>query len=806
MDDILEGLNKEQKEAVLHYTGPLLILAGAGSGKTRVITRRIAYLIEECNVNPWSILALTFTNKAAGEMRERVDKLVGTGAEAIWVSTFHSTCVRILRRFIDTIGYKRNFTIYDTDDSKTAMKGVLKELNIDPKKHSEKEFLSVISKNKNNCISEEKYAEKNTGYNQESDMYVKVYKKYEERLKSNNALDFDDLLLKTVELFEKNKEALEYYRNRFRFILVDEYQDTNQVQFKLLKLLASHDEGGVIEHNLCVVGDDDQSIYKFRGANIYNILNFEQEYLNTKVIKLEENYRSTGNILEAANGVIHNNSERKDKALWTEKGAGAAISYTQYPDGYREAEGIAVTISKLIDSGKVRYSDIAVLYRTNAQSRVIEEKLIYSSIPYHMIGGVNFYQRREIKDILAYLRVIANPSDDVQARRIINVPARGIGNTTQERLVGFAIANGLTFFQACERASIVPGIARSSGKIEHFVAFIDHFRTEFENAESITETARELLDEMGYISDLEAEGTDEAQARLENIEEFLNKMQTYEDEHENDEILEGESRLQGFLNDVSLVADIDSVTDDEDSILLMTLHASKGLEFPVVFIAGMEDGIFPSYLSINSGDTSEIEEERRLCYVGITRAKEKLYLSSAARRMIRGSEQMNAPSRFLSEIPEHLISTKASLSGPRFMASDSIFANKGASLKGKEAGFKGKDGFGNPGFGKSIDELVKKTGMHGSGGTGRSSHMQSPGYKNPYIGKAKHVSAVKDVDHGDMNVKKGDRVNHPKFGVGQITDLTGLGEDAVVTVTFDKEGIGSRKMKLAFAKLNKISE
>lgn len=779
MNDILEGLNLPQKKAVEHFTGPLLILAGAGSGKTRVLTRRIAYLIEEMGVNPWSILALTFTNKAAGEMRERVDKLVGTGADAIWVSTFHSTCVRILRRFIDTIGYARNFTIYDTDDSKTAMKAVLKELNIDPKKHSERKFLSVISKSKNEYIDPERFAEKNRGYGRNADMYLNVYRKYQERLKKNNALDFDDLLVKTVELFEKNKDALEYYRKRFRFILVDEYQDTNHVQFLILKLLACHKEGGEIEHNLCVVGDDDQSIYKFRGANIYNILNFEEQYPHTEVIKLEENYRSTGNILEAANGVIHNNTERKEKSLWTEKGPGAAITYTRYEDGYREAEGIALTITKLVEEGKVRYSDIAVLYRTNAQSRAIEEKLVYAGIPYRMVGGVNFYQRREIKDILAYLHVIANSSDDLQAQRIINVPARGIGATTQERIAAFAAVNGMSFFEACEKAGEIPGLSRSAAKVEHFAAVIHHFKDEFRNAESITQTTRDMLFEMGYTTDLEAEGTDEAQSRLENIDELLNKMQTFEDENTDNE--SETDRLSDFLNDVSLVADIDNVSDDEDSVILMTLHASKGLEFPVVFMAGMEEGLFPGYMSINSEDDKEIEEERRLCYVGITRAKEKLYLSNAVTRMIRGNIQMNEPSRFLSEIPSHLLSEKGELSKPKFRAENSIFG------KSEASGNKFSSGK-NPGFGKSVDDLVKMTS----------------GYKNPYIGKAKHVSALKQVDHGDMDIAKGDRVEHPKFGEGTVEEMTGLGGDAIVTVSFDSENIGTRKMKLAFAKLKKL--
>lgn len=668
MEDILKDLNPAQVTAVKHFTGPLLILAGAGSGKTRVLTRRIAYLIDEYGVNPWNILALTFTNKAAGEMRDRVDKLVDTGAESIWVSTFHSTCVRILRRYINTLGYSANFTIYDTDDSKQAVKAILKECNIDPKQYPERAMLSMISKNKNNCISAEQFSAKKGLAGGDHELYAKVYRKYEERLKSNNALDFDDLLLKTVELFNANEEALQYYRNRFRFILVDEYQDTNGVQFKLLKQLATHDENGTIEHNLCVVGDEDQSIYKFRGADIHDILNFEGEYPDAEVIKLEENYRSTQNILDAANEVIANNTERKGKYLFTNKGKGAPVTYTQYQDGLKEASGIAMSVKNMVEEGKRRYSDIAVLYRTNAQSRVIEERFIYAGIPYKMVGGVNFYQRREIKDILAYLKLIANPSDDLAARRIINVPKRGIGAASEEKVADFAALHNMSFYQACVRVESIPGLSRAAGKITKFVAFVERFKQEFAENTDLTETVSDLIDEMGYITELQAEDTDEAESRIENIEELVNKVKQY-DMTTGDE----DKSLEAFLNDVSLVADIDNVKDDEDSVLLMTLHAAKGLEFPVVFIAGMEEGLFPSYMSINSGDDSEIEEERRLCYVGITRAKEELYLSGAAARMLRGETRYSDQSRFIDEIPRSLLSISAPPGVPKYMARDSIF-------------------------------------------------------------------------------------------------------------------------------------
>lgn len=768
-DEILKNLNEEQKKAVTHENGPLLILAGAGSGKTRVLTRRIAYLIEECGINPWSILALTFTNKAAKEMRERVDALLGGDSESIWVSTFHSVCVRILRRFIEAIGYDRKFTIYDTDDTKAVMKNVLKELNIDNKKFPERSFLAAISKAKNNLISAERFSAV-SGYGMEKDLYKKVYAEYEKRMKSNNALDFDDLLVKTVELFEKNEDVLDYYRRRFRYILVDEYQDTNYVQFRLLKLLANHiNEDGELERNLCVVGDDDQSIYKFRGADIYNILNFENEYPGAKVIKLEENYRSTGNILEAANGVIRNNSERKDKRLWTEKGSGASITSTRYTDGYREAEGIASIINKTVEAGKAGYSDIAVLYRTNAQSRTVEEKLIFNSIPYKLIGGVNFYGRREIKDILAYFRAINNIDDDVQVRRILNVPRRGIGAATEEKIAEYAAENGMSFFEAARRVEYIPGLARSKAKVESFVSFIEAKRRAFsEEGISISKEAEELISEIGYIDELAAENTDEAQARIENIEELISKIVSFE--KENEELLEDETVLEKFLSDVSLVADIDMVEDGAETVTLMTLHAAKGLEFPIVFICGMEEGLFPSYMSLSSGDDGELEEERRLCYVGITRAKEKLYLSYAGKRILRGTEQYNRPSRFLDEIPPHLVSENG---------------ERGSEIRNETVGRNGDF----------------SSERRFSGGMGLKKESFGGGknlfYNNPYIQKGFGGENVKNNEE----LMTGDRVTHIKFGSGAVTGISADGEQ--ITVKFDNEKFGVRKMKTAFSGLKK---
>ena len=600
----LELLNREQQEAVLHVDGPLLILAGAGSGKTRVLTYRIAHLIDECGVNPWNILAITFTNKAAGEMRERVDKIVGYGSESIWVSTFHSTCVRILRRYIDRLGYDTNFTIYDTEDQKTVMKSVCQKLQLDSKLYKERMLLNVISHAKDEYISPNEFLLEAKGdFRQEK--IAQAYVEYQKELKKNNALDFDDLLVKTVELFQSCPDVLEYYQNRFRYIMVDEYQDTNTVQFKFISTLARQ------YRNLCVVGDDDQSIYKFRGANIRNILDFEKVFPDAKVVKLEQNYRSTQNILNAANGVIANNRGRKEKALWTENEQGEPILFQQFQNGYEEAEYVSGEISKKVRKGEAEYQDFAVLYRTNAQSRLFEEKFLYANIPYKIVGGVNFYSRKEIKDILAYLKTIDNGKDDLAVRRIINVPKRGIGNVTLAKVQAYADSRDISFFEALEEAGEIPGLGKAALKIQPFVHLIHEMRLSLADM-SMQDLIQVILDKTGYAEDLKNEDTDESEARLENIDEFINKAVTYEEGAE-------EPNLSGFLEEVALVADIDSVEDGDNRVLLMTLHSAKGLEFPYVYLAGMEDGLFPSYMSIAADDpTEEIEEERRLCYVGIT--------------------------------------------------------------------------------------------------------------------------------------------------------------------------------------------
>ncbi len=739
---IYDTLNAEQREAVFHTEGPLLILAGAGSGKTRVLTHRIAYLIEEKGINPWNILAITFTNKAAGEMRERVDDIVGFGSESIWVSTFHSTCVRILRRHIDRLGYDNNFTIYDSDDQKTLMKDVCKLLQIDTKTYRERTILSAISSAKDEMVTPEEY-ELNAYGDFSKKKIAEAYKEYERQLKANNALDFDDLLVKTVQLFQTQPEILEYYQDRFRYIMVDEYQDTNTVQFKLISLLAAKYK------NLCVVGDDDQSIYKFRGANIQNILSFEKEFEHTKVIKLEQNYRSTSTILDAANAVIKNNVGRKAKSLWTENGEGEKIQFRQFDTAYDEAEYIVGDIRERVDNGKAAYCDHAVLYRTNAQSRLFEEKMITANIPYKIVGGVNFYARKEIKDLLAYLKTIDNGKDDLAVRRIINVPKRGIGLTTVNRITEAAQQRGISFYEALCSADLVPGLGRSISKLESFAAMIEYFRKEAEHL-SITELMKEILTETGYVEEVKAEGEEEAEVRLQNIDEFLNKIAAYEESCE-----EELPTLSGFLEEVALVADIDSLDEESDYVVLMTLHSAKGLEFPYVYLAGMEDGIFPSYMTITADDPTEIEEERRLCYVGITRAKKELAMTCARRRMIRGETQYNKMSRFLKEVPPQLLST------------GKIVEKEELELPKQNAYVQAKQSFQAKPF--MISKPVQQFGVKSGEG---------------------------------LSYGVGDRVRHMKFGEGTVTAITEGGRDYEVSVDFDSAG--TKKMFASFAKLQKV--
>lgn len=744
---IYDTLNEQQREAVFYTEGPLLILAGAGSGKTRVLTHRTAYLIEEKKVNPYHIMAITFTNKAAGEMRERIDRLVGYGSESIWVSTFHSTCVRILRRHIDRIGYDTNFTIYDSDDSKSLMKDICKRLNIDTKIYKERSLLSAISSAKDELVTPTEFALRATAASDYAKRkQAEVYREYQEALHKNNALDFDDLIVKTVELFQTDPEVLDYYQERFRYIMVDEYQDTNTAQFQLIRLLAGKYK------NLCVVGDDDQSIYKFRGANIYNILNFEKHFNDAKTIKLEQNYRSTQNILDAANNVIANNVGRKAKALWTANDAGDKVEFEQFDNAYEEADYIASDIASGVREGSYHYGDYAVLYRTNAQSRLFEERFIVSNIPYKIVGGVNFYARKEVKDLLAYLKTIDNAKDDLAVRRIINVPKRGIGATTLNRVSDYAASYDIGFYDALKQAEEIPSIGKSAAKIKPFVTFIQTMRSKLPYID-ISELMREIIETTGYVKELEAEGTEEATARIENIDELLSKVVAYESAEEN-------PTLSGFLEEVALVADIDSLEEGSDYVVLMTLHSAKGLEFPKVYLAGMEDGLFPSYMSITSDHSSEeLEEERRLAYVGITRAMRELAITCARQRMIRGETQYNKVSRFVKEIPSELLNGE--IKKPAFLT-------------------RGED--------DNVSAFRPK----------RTTMRQQPSGQSIQARAFSGANTVK----GSLSYAAGDRVSHIKFGEGTVKAIVEGGRDFEVTVDFDTAGV--KKMFASFAKLKKI--
>ena len=742
-----DTLNPMQREAVFTTEGPLLVLAGAGSGKTRALTHRVAYLIEEKGVKPWNILAITFTNKAAGEMRDRVNSLVEYGADSVWVSTFHSLCVRILRRFIENIGYTTDFSIYDSDDTKTLMKQIFKDLEVNTKVLKERGVLGVISSAKNEMISPEEFM---LSAKAEGDSRLKriaeLYMEYQKRLKKNNALDFDDLIVKTVELLQTDPEVLAYYQERFRYIMVDEYQDTNTAQFELIRLLAGKYK------NLCVVGDDDQSIYKFRGANIYNILNFEKHFPDAVTIKLEQNYRSTQNILNAANSVIANNVGRKAKTLWTANGEGEKIDFEQFDTAYEEADYVARDIASGVREGKYGYGDYAVLYRTNAQSRLFEERFIVSNIPYKIVGGVNFYARKEVKDLLAYLKTIDNARDDLAVRRIINVPKRGIGATTLNRVSDYAEAYDISFYESLKRAEEIPSLGKSAAKIKPFVTFIQTMRSKLPYI-GVADLLREVIEETGYVKELEAEGTDEAEARIENIDELLSKVVAYEEGEE-------QPTLSGFLEEVALVADIDSVGEENDYVVLMTLHSAKGLEFPKVFLAGMEDGLFPSYMSITSDNaSSELEEERRLAYVGITRAMKELVITSARQRMVRGETQYNKVSRFVKEIPPELLNGEI---------------KKPAYLENRE---------------RRTAEPVRK---------------KRPTMRDQLSGQSMQARAFSSVhtEGGSLSYGVGDRVSHMKFGEGTVKAIVPGGRDFEVTVDFD--AAGTKKMFAAFAKLKKV--
>lgn len=757
---VLEILNDKQKEAAGQLEGPVLILAGAGSGKTRVLTNRTAYMIDEAGISPWNILAITFTNKAADEMRERIDRLVGQGCESIWVATFHSTCVRILRRHIDLLGFDNNFTIYDTDDSKSVIKEILKRREVDTKQYPDKRFLNWISSCKNELSSPEDEMEEALG-DYTDELYAKVYKDYQDALHKNNALDFDDLIMKTVELFKAFPEVLENYQNRFLYIMVDEYQDTNTAQFELIRLLADKNK------NICVVGDDDQSIYKFRGANIRNILDFEKVYPNAKVIKLEQNYRSTQTILDAANSVISNNSSRKPKSLWTDRGEGEKIRFINTDTAYEEAETIVDMICREKRAGKCEYRDNAILYRTNAQSRILEEKCIMAGIPYSVVGGVNFYSRKEIKDILAYLKTIDNGKDDLAVRRIINVPKRGIGATTIGKLADYGTEHGLNFYDCCIRAEEILGHGKAADKISEFVSLIGLFKSKLEFI-TIEQLINDIVDRTDYEEMLTESDPDDAAERMENIGELINKAVSFEEQTD-------EPTLSQFLEEVALVADIDNVDENADKVMLMTLHSAKGLEFPNVYLAGMEDGLFPGFMSICSDDETEIEEERRLCYVGITRAMNRLTISAARSRMIRGETQYNAVSRFVKEIP------------------DELFEGRGPVRPSREEPVR-KFEYSTPGA------ATRKTAPATST---PSRPVVAP---KPFIARATAFTSLKKgadiASAAAPDYGPGDRVSHMKFGAGTVLNVEKGARDYEVTVDFD--GFGTKKMFAAFAKLSKI--
>ena len=846
---IYDTLNREQQQAVCQTEGPVLILAGAGSGKTRVITHRIAYLMEECEVNPWNILAITFTNKAAGEMRDRVDRLIGFGSESVWISTFHSMCVRILRRHIDLLGYQNTFTIYDTDDQKTVMKDICKRLRIDTKQLKERQILGAISSAKNELISPLRYREDHVGgWDYYGRQIGDCYEEYQKVLKKNNALDFDDLLMKTVDLFHTHPEVLENYQNRFRYIMVDEYQDTNNAQFELVRLLAAR------YRNLCVVGDDDQSIYRFRGANINNILDFEKVYPEALVVRLEQNYRSTQNVLDAANAVISNNARRKQKKLWTDRGQGQQIHVRRFQTAYEEASYISEDIARAMsEDSRLKYSDFAILYRTNAQSRLLEDRLVLSGMPYNVVGGTNFYDRREIRDMLAYLKTVDNGSDDLAVRRILNVPRRGIGQTTMARVSEYALRHDISFFEALERASDIPAIGRAAGKLKEFVELIHGFRRKAEEG-SLKELLENILDRSGYAEALRESDEEDAEDRIANLDELISKITDYEYNIDSEEM----PTLSGFLEEVALVADIDSVEGDDNRILLMTLHSAKGLEFPHVYIAGMEDGIFPSAMALNGEDPEGEEEERRLAYVGITRAKDELTLTSAASRMARGEVQYNPVSRFLEEIPEELLdreSPRGKTFGTGFEDPEDDYEYGCADIYGRSrlSGKFGGTGYGldrsggNGSRGKSpktgaagasigggLKSLEGIAGLQkGTAGLKNNSAASNSGKaagrrtgpdrrpravyagtsgtdesKKPYIARAasagrKAASRKKGAaEPVKPDYTVGDRVHHLNFGDGTVENIEKGPKDYKVTVQFDDAG---RKIMYAgFARLEKL--
>ena len=763
---LLEGMNKRQKEAVQHTQGPLLIMAGAGSGKTRVLTHRMAYILAEEEVHPWNILAITFTNKAAREMKERVSQLVGPQAEDMWVSTFHSMCVRILRRDIELLGYQRSFTICDPSEQQTAMKRILKKLDIDSEKYDYRMILNRISQAKNDLEDVEEFSKKYTGYVEQ--IIAKCYREYQKELAKSMTLDFDDLIMLTVQLFQKYPETLQYYQQKFQYIHVDEYQDTNHAQYRLVTMLAKKFK------NICVVGDADQSIYGWRGADMTNILEFEKDYQDAKVVLLEQNYRSTKTILQAANHVIENNFNRKVKKLWTENDEGQPITYYHAQSEQDEGRYVLSQIQSLLRDG-YHYDDFAILYRTNAQSRVMEENLLKSNIPFRLVGGQRFFERLEIKDLLAYLRLIVNPQDDLSFRRIVNSPKRGIGATSLDKLNDFASMHQFSLLEASSQTALSPLSGKAAKALEKFAEMIEDLR-KMQEFLSISEFVEQVIEKTGYIAALEQQHTMEADARIENIQEFISVAKQFEQDRLEEE--SEDSPLLQFLTDLSLVSNADSDDGDGRMVTLMTLHAAKGLEFPVVFIIGLEEGIFPSLRSMmENGD--DVEEERRLAYVGITRAEQKLFLTNAYSRLLYGRTQTNRPSRFIVEIGEDLFDSKQQQSYSHTSRESSSFVSKNSSS------------------GSLFDKYRAK-----SQATAYQPKAVQPSSIQPSVVRLVHKQTVADNDGAVWKV--GDKVMHKKWNVGTVVKVTGEGTNQEIDVAF--AGMGIKRLLASFAPIERIEE
>ena len=760
MQNLLEGLNDKQYEAVVNTDGPCLVIAGAGSGKTKVLTHKIAYLLEEKDVKPWNILAITFTNKAANEMKERVENLVGEAAKDMWIGTFHSICVKILRRFIDRIGFDHSFVIFDTSDQRTLIKECLKDLQIDDKMFTDRIVQFEISNAKNDMREPEEYEAISKGdYRKEK--IASVYRLYQKRLKENNAIDFDDIINYTIKIFKENEDVLEYYTNKFNYILVDEYQDTNKSQFTLIRLLAN------AHGNITVVGDNDQGIYSFRGADISNILNFEKDFKGTKIIKLEQNYRCTQNILNAANSVIKNNEVKYKKKLWTENEEGSLPTFHVSDDEYDEGRYIVEEINHLRREEYYKYSDFAVLYRMNSQSRAIEEILRREDIPYKIVGGLKFYERKEIKDIIAYLRLINNTSDNLALKRIINEPKRGIGKTSLDKIQAISEQTGIPMYEIIKEADQY-GLARVYTNAQSFISVIEDIISK-KDEYTITELIKHTLNETGYTKALEEENSIEAENRIENLEEFLTVAVQFEEE-------EAENDLSSFLEGITLSSDIDGMNEEEESVTLMTLHSAKGLEFPVVFLVGMEEGIFPGYKSI--GEPKELEEERRLCYVGITRAKNNLYLTCSRQRTMFGSTSCNPVSRFVKEIPKAML--------------------EGSSELGNESENKFKDSNYDWSYGKAGSNKVVSYKIENS----NTRKEPSFAFKSAESFLAKLNNKAQTSQADVSKYKEGQRIYHKRFGEGNISKIEPEGDDLKLDIQFDK--VGHKRLMAKFANLEII--